>query len=73
MQQTKPASAATLNIDLQEKFIAQRSTHELMEYSVICHYNYTYTLSMMLKQFYNSQYKRLYSIKKAVDDKAPII
>lgn len=42
MQQTKPARAATLNIDLQEKFIAQRSTHDLMEYSVICHYNYNF-------------------------------
>ncbi len=42
MQQTKPARAATLNIDLQEKFIAQRSTHDLMEYSVICHYNFNY-------------------------------
>ncbi len=42
MQQTKPASAATLNIDLQEMFIAQRSTHDLMEYSVICPYIYIY-------------------------------
>ncbi len=48
MQQTKPARAATLNIDLQEKFIAQRSTHDLMEYSVICHYNFNYMYNIYI-------------------------